>query len=240
MVLTPTPGPGCGEQYRLPATGAPPRVPSRGGVFEFCISVPRPHLCKGSRVVVFLLLVLALFWARLPTLAPRQVRLRRGLVLVRCGAFSVGEANGGRRSRWLSLTLALVAAVLLPQGPDALVGPVGLAPIQLMELSPLVELEPCGIFFPPERILRLHAVTMGVRQVVLPIQEGGKRPGLVSRAVRARMFPALSPLVYVPVVLSHILPLHPLSARWARHLLSVAISSSGHPTGFGMGWLAGW
>ena len=180
MTLTPTPGPRCGEQYRLPGTGAPLRVPSRGGVFGFRISVPRPHLCKGSRVVVFLLLDLALFWAPLPMLAPRQVRLRQGHVLVGCGAFGVGEANGGRQSRWLSLTLALVAAVLLPQGLDALVGPVGLAPVQLMESSPLVQLEPRGIFFTPAWILRLHVVTMGVRQVVLPVQEGGIRPGFIS------------------------------------------------------------
>ena len=97
----------------------------------------------------------------------------------------MGEANGGPRSQWLSLTLALVPAVVLPQGPDALVGPVCLALVQLMEPSPLVQFEPCGIFFPPERILCLHVVAMGGGHVVLPVQEGGIRPGRVRRAVWA-------------------------------------------------------
>ena len=211
------------EQCRLPATGALPRVLSLGGVLGFRISVPQPHLCKGF-----------------PMLAPCQVRLRWGHVLVGCGAFNVGKADGGRRSRLLSLTLALVAAILLPQGPDALVDPVGLAPVQLMELSPLVQFEPPGIFFMPEQILRLHAVTMGGRQVILPIQEGGIRHGRVGRAVRTRVFPASSTLVHVPVMLSHILSLHPIPALGAGHLLSVVTSSSGHPAVFGMGWLSGW
>ena len=130
----------------------------------------------------------------------------------------MGKADGGRRSRWLSLTRAMVAAILLPQGPDVLVGPVGLAPVQLMEPSPLVQFEPCGIDFPPERILCLHAVNMGVRQVVPPVQEGGIRPGVVSRAVWAHVNPAASPLVHIFVELSHVLSLHSTPAlriEWA-------------------------
>ena len=127
----------------------------------------------------------------------------------------------------------------LPQVPDALVGPVSLAPVQLMEPSPLVQFEPRGIFFPPERILCLHAVTMGGRQVVLPVQEGGIRPGHVGRAVWARVFPEPCPLVDIFVVLSQILSLHLSPALVARHLLPQVTSSSGHPAGFGMGWLSG-
>ena len=46
---------------------------SPGVVFGFRVSVPRPHLCKGSRLVSLLLLNLPLLWARLSTLAPRQL-----------------------------------------------------------------------------------------------------------------------------------------------------------------------
>ena len=120
----------------------------------------------------------------------------------------MGKADGGRQSLWLSLSRALVPAIILQQSPDTLVGPAGLAPFQLVEPSPLVQFEPRSAFLPLERIIALHAVLIGVRQVVLPVQEGGIRYGLVGRAVRARLFPASCPPVHVPVVLSHILSLH--------------------------------
>ena len=122
----------------------------------------------------------------------------------------------------------------------SLVGPVGLAPVQLVELSPLVHFEPRGIVFQPERILCLRTVKMGVRQVVPPVQESGIRPGLVRRAVWAHVNPAASHLVHIFVVLLHVLSLHSTPALGARHLLPQVTSSSGHPSGFGMGWLSYW
>ena len=83
----------------------------------------------------------------------------------------------------------------------------------------------------------LHAVVMCVRQVIFPVQEGGIRPGLVGRAVRAHVNPTSSVLVHILVVLPHILS---TPALGARHLLPQVTSSSGHPSGFGMGWLSGW
>ena len=88
-----------------------------------------------------------------------------------------------------------------------------------MELSPLVQFERRGIFFPPERILCLHAVSIVGRQVVLPVQEGGIHRGCVCRAVWARVLLASCPLVDIFVVLSHILSLHLSPALVAWHLL---------------------
>ena len=113
-------------------------------------------------------------------------------------------------------------------------------PVQLVEPSPLVQFEPRGIVFPPEQILCLHAVNMGGRQVVPLVREGGIRPGLVGRAVWAHVNSAASPLVDIFVVLSHVLSLHSTTALGARHLLPQVTSSSGHPSGFGMGWLSCW
>ena len=84
--FTPTPGPGCGEQHRFPAPGAPPRVSSRGGILGFRVSVSRLHLCKGSRVVALSLSDLPILLARLSMLAPRQLRLCRCSVPVGRGA----------------------------------------------------------------------------------------------------------------------------------------------------------
>ena len=140
------------------------------------------------------------------------------------------------RSLWLSLSQALVPAIMLPLTHDTLVGPVGLFPLQLVEPSPLVQFESCSVFLLPKRIIVLHAVPMGVQQVFLPIQECRICFGLVGRAVRACVSPVSSPLVHV----SHILSLHPLPALGARHLLLGVSSFSGHPAGLGLGWLSCW
>ena len=96
------------------------------------------------------------------------------------------------------------------------------------------------ILFPPEQILSLHEVVMCVRQVIFPVQEGAIRPCLIGQAVRAHLNPESSPLVHILVVLPHVLSLHSTPALGAQHLLPHVTSSSGHPSGFGIGWLSGW
>ena len=170
-------------------------------------------------------------------IAPGQPRLRRCGVPVRRGAFGVRKADGGRRSRRLSLSRTLVLAIMLPQSGDTLIGPVGLVPLQVVEPSPSVQLESRGVFFPLELVIVLQKMLMGVLEVVPPIQESGICFGFFSRAVQAGVSSALCPLMHVLVVLSHIPSLHPINANGAWHLLLLVRSFSGHPAG--LGWLAG-
>ena len=142
----PTPGPGRGEHHRFPALGAPLRVSSRGGVLGSRVRVSGLHLREGSRFVALCLCDLPLLLARLSMFAPGQLRLRQCGVPVRRGAFGVRKADGGRRSRWFSLSRALVPATI----PTA----------------------SRSVLLPLERVIVLHAVLMSVREVIPPIQEG--------------------------------------------------------------------
>ena len=123
-----------------------------------------------------------------------------------------------------------------PAGP----GLVGFAPVQLMKSSLLVQLESRGIHDPQERIPSLYAVVMCVRQMFFPVQKGGICLNLVCRTVRAHMDPALSPFVHILGVPPHVLSLHSTPALRAWHFLPQVTSSSGHPSGFKVGWLSGW
>ena len=122
LALTPTPGAGCGEHHRFPASGAPPRVSSRGSILGSRVRVSGFHLREGSRFVVLCLCDLPLFLPRVSMIAPGPLRLRRCDVSVRRGAFGVRKADGRRWSRRLSLFRTLVLAIVLSQSGDAQTG----------------------------------------------------------------------------------------------------------------------
>ena len=156
--LTPTPGAWPGEHHRFPASGAPPRVSSQGSILGSRVRVSGFHLREGSRFVTLCLCDLPLLLARISMIAPGQLPLRRCGVPVRRGAFGVRKADGGRRSRRLSLSRTLVLAIMLPQSGDTLIDPVGLVPLQVVERSPSIQLESRDVLFLLERFLQSRKV----------------------------------------------------------------------------------
>ena len=115
---------------------------------------------------------------------------------------------------------------MLQQSLDALVGLVSLAPVQPVEPSPLVQFEPRSVFLPPERIIGLHAVLMGVRQVVLPAQKVKYVLVLSSEQYGHACFGGMPPGGCFCRAFAYILLLDSTPALGARHLLSVVTSFS--------------
>ena len=133
-----TPGAGRGECHRFLASGAPPRILSRGSVNGSRVRVPGFHLCEGSGFVTLCLCDLSLLLARASTIAPGPLRLHRCDVSVRRGAFGMRKADGRLWSQRLSLFLTLELAIVLSQSGDAQIGLVVLVPLDVVEPFPPV------------------------------------------------------------------------------------------------------
>ena len=144
------------------------------------------------------------------------------------------NADGRRWSR--RLPLYFTPAIVLPQGGYSQIGPVGLVPFDVVELLPSIQLEACGVFLPVQRVVILHTLPVSGVQMVLPVLKGGVRLAYLSRAKRASVPSSPYPIMVAPFVLLQVSSLHLFPALWARYLLLLVRSLSGHPAA--LGWLA--
>ena len=202
-VLSPQP-PVNRLSYRIPVPRWCPQTRYRSLETEYPYSPLAPHLPpvlprSGPSALVS---------ALVSALAPFRFRLSLGGIFIGRGSFDVGKTDQGWWAWRLSLNWALVPAVPLPDLHDVVVRRVGVAPLQLMEPSPVVQLEPRGLLGVQERVTVLEAGGVRLREMLAPVQEGIISSDLAGQAVWAHMGPAPSPHMHVLVVLPHVLSLY--------------------------------
>ena len=139
-------------------------------------------------------------------------------------------------SRRLPLDFTPVLAIVLPQSGYALIGPVGLVPLDVVESLPSIQLESGSVFLPVQRVVVLYTLHVSCVQMVLPVLEGGVRLAHIRLTKRASVPSSPYPVVLAPLVLFQVSSLDPRSALLARYLLLLVRPLSGHPAA--LGWLA--
>ena len=124
--------------------------------------------------------------------------------------------------------------MVVPAAPPVLYP--GLVPFDVVEPLPPIQLETRGIFLPVQQVVVLHTLPVSGVQVVLPVLKGGVRLAYLSRAERESVPSSPYPVMLAPFVLLQVSSLHLFPALWARYLLLLVRSLSGHPAA--LGWLA--